>query len=82
MGWEVAPDGLYDVLKRVHKDYAPRRIFVTENGCAYATAPGPDGRVRDVERQRYLWTHFDAARRAIADGVPLAGFYIWSFMDN
>jgi beta-glucosidase len=82
MGWEVAPNGLYDVLKRVHKDYAPRKIFVTENGCAYATAPDPDGRVRDVERQRYLWTHFDAARRAIEDGVPLAGFYIWSFMDN
>jgi beta-glucosidase len=82
MGWEVAPDGLYNILRRVHKDYAPRKIFVTENGCAYATPPDADARVNDVERQRYLWAHFDAAHRAIADGVPLAGFYIWSFMDN
>ncbi len=82
MGWEVYPDGLFDTLRRVHKDYAPRQIYVTENGAAYASAPDGDGRIRDVERQRYLWTHFEAVHRAIAEGVPVAGFYVWSLLDN
>jgi beta-glucosidase len=82
MGWEVAPDGLLTILRRVHRDYAPARLYVTENGAAYDTAPDPAGRVRDVERQRYLWTHLEAAHQAIADGIPLAGFYFWSLLDN
>jgi beta-glucosidase len=82
MGWEVHAPGLHAILKRVHAEYAPPRLYVTENGAAYATGPDAAGRVRDVERQRYLWTHFEAVHQAIADGIPLAGFYIWSLMDN
>jgi len=82
MGWEVYPDGLHDILTRVHREYGPRALYVTENGAAYATGPDSEGRIRDVERQRYLWTHFEAVQRAIADGVPVGGFYIWSLMDN
>jgi beta-glucosidase len=82
MGWEVAPDGLLTILRRVHADYAPPRIYITENGAAYGTAPDEQGRVRDVSRQRYLWTHFAAAHAAIAEGIPLAGYYLWSLLDN
>ncbi len=82
MGWEVAPDGLLAILRRVHVEYAPARLYVTENGAAYGNAPDASGRVRDVPRQKYLWTHFDAAHAAIAEGVPLAGFYLWSLLDN
>lgn len=82
MGWEVAPDGLLALLRRVHADYAPARLYITENGAAYGTAPDDDGRVRDVARQRYLWTHFAAAHQAIAEGIPLAGYYLWSLLDN
>jgi beta-glucosidase len=81
-GWEVYPEGLYTLLRRVHREYAPKRIFVAENGASYPTAPDASGRVRDVERQRYLWTHFEAAHRAIEEGVPLEGFYVWSLLDN
>jgi beta-glucosidase len=82
MGWEVAPAGLLAILRRVHKDYRPRRMYVTENGAAYSTTPDEDGRIRDVERVRYLWTHFDAAHQAISEGIPLEGYYIWSLLDN
>ena len=82
MGWEVAPGGLLAILRRVHREYAPPRIFVTENGAAYDTAPDATGRVRDVERQRYLWTHLEAAHAAISEGIPLAGYYLWSLLDN
>jgi beta-glucosidase len=82
MGWEVHPGGLYEVLCRVHRDYAPRRMYITENGAAYDTAPGPDGKVRDEKRRAYLHGHLDAARSALAAGVPLRGYFLWSLLDN
>src|SRR5690606_40161199 len=42
MGWEVYPDGLYTLLKRVHSDYSPRAIYITENGAAFADQLTPD----------------------------------------
>jgi beta-glucosidase len=82
MGWEVHPDGLYQVLCRVHFDYAPARIYVTENGASWSDPPRPDGRVPDDRRIGFLREHLRAARRAIAAGVPLAGYFVWSLLDN
>jgi beta-glucosidase len=82
MGWEVYPQGLREVLARVHRDYAPASILVTENGAAYTDEPGASGQVEDVRRVEYLRSHLAAARQAIADGVPLTGYFAWSFMDN
>ncbi len=83
MGWEVYPDGLRDVLVRVTRDYAPRAIFVTENGAAFADpAPGADGTIADPRRVDYLRTHLAAALDAIAAGAPLAGYFCWSLLDN
>jgi beta-glucosidase len=82
MGWEVVPDGLCDLLRRVDREYGPRAIYVTENGCAYADVRGHDGHVEDPERQAYLAAYIDAAGRAIADGVPLRGYFTWSLLDN
>lgn len=81
MGWEVFPDGLQKILTRVHREYAPAKIYITENGAAYAD-PLDGGRVRDVRRKHYLARHFAAARQAMNDGVPLAGYFVWSLMDN
>jgi len=82
MGWEVHPQGLHETLVRVRDDYAPGRIHVTETGAAFADAPGAPERLADERRIEFLRSHIDAARRAVADGVPLGGFFVWSFMDN
>ncbi len=86
MGWEVYPDGLYELLKRLHSDYSPRAIYITENGAAYpdTVTTDPDGtkRVHDDRRVAYLQAHFEAAKRAVDEGVPLAGYFVWSLMDN
>lgn len=82
MGWEVYPEGLRDLLLHVHQTYKPRRIYITECGAAYPDTPLPDGSVHDPDRTRYLQLHFDATREAIAAGVPVDGFFVWSFMDN
>jgi beta-glucosidase len=81
-GWLVYPDGLYDALTRVHHDHSPPAIYVTENGAAFRDTVGDDGAVRDERRVTYLRDHFVAAHRAIADGVPLRGLFVWSLLDN
>jgi hypothetical protein len=82
MGWEVDPDGLYDVVKRVHDEYPTVPIFLTENGSAYDDVVGPDGQVDDPERLAYLRDHLGATARLIADGVDVRGYFAWSLMDN
>jgi beta-glucosidase len=82
MGWEVYPQGLYASLKRIHSEYAPHALYVTENGAAYDDVVTADGQVHDEARTAYLRDHFQAAAHAIADGVPLKGYFVWSLMDN
>ena len=82
MDWEVFPQGLTDLLVRLHKDYSPGTLYITENGCAYEDVLTPDGKVHDDKRVAYLKQHFAAAHRAMAQGVPLKGYFVWSLMDN
>ncbi len=82
MDWEVYPQGLEQLLVRLHEEYAPKAIYVTENGAAYNDEFSADGKVHDDGRKAYLEAHFEAAASAIAKGVPLRGYYVWSLMDN
>jgi beta-glucosidase len=82
MGWEIHPDGLDQLLNRVYFDYRPPKIFITENGASYSDAPDARGSVNDTRRIDYLRAHLAAAHRAIGAGVPLAGYFVWSLLDN
>lgn len=77
MGWEIHPEGLHHFLTWLATGPAAGLpIYVTENGMA-AEAPR-----EDFARIAYLDAHFAAARRAIAEGVPLKGYFVWSLLDN
>jgi beta-glucosidase len=76
MGWEVYPDGLRDTLLRVARDYAPRALYVTENGVAL-----PRG-LEDARRVAYLDAHLDAIGDARAGGAPVEGYFVWTLLDN
>ena len=82
MGWEIYPEGLTSILARVYFNYQPGKLYITENGASYSTPPDETGRVADELRIHYLRTHFAAAYRAIQMGVPLAGYFVWSLIDN
>jgi beta-glucosidase len=82
MEWEDYPEGLYQMLVRLQRDYAPRAIYIAENGAAEPDAVDADGRCHDPARVAYLAGHLDACARALADGVPLDAYLAWSFMDN
>ncbi|MFN8662584.1 MAG: GH1 family beta-glucosidase [Thermomicrobiales bacterium] len=80
-GREIYPQGLYDILIRVHQDYAPRKILVTENGAAFPDVL-TEGRVEDPAREAFLHDHILEVHRALQDGVPVAGYSVWSLLDN
>jgi beta-glucosidase len=82
MDWEVHPDGLRQVLARVNRDYSPKAVYITENGAAFPDVVDHEARVLDPERQHYLESHLDAAARAVLEGVPLKGYFVWALMDN
>jgi beta-glucosidase len=81
-GWEVYPEGLFNVLTWLHLEYQPHQMYITENGASWSDSPDENGRVRDTRRINYLRGHFAAAHRAIQIGVPLKGYFVWSLMDN
>jgi beta-glucosidase len=82
MRWAVDPAGLTETLRRVSDGYPPVPLYVTENGAAYVDVLGPDGTVDDPDRAAYLDGHLSACLDAIAAGVPLAGYFAWSLLDN
>jgi beta-glucosidase len=81
MGWEVYPNGLYELLMRLRDEYDPPPLYVTENGAAYADHRS-NGKVEDPKRISYVDGHLDAIARAIEDGVPVRGYFLWSLLDN
>jgi beta-glucosidase len=82
MGWEVYPAGLRTTLERVHREYAPPSIVISENGAAYPDTPAVDGSVSDPERVSYLASHIAAVADARDAGVPVDGYFVWSLLDN
>ncbi|MFD8151658.1 GH1 family beta-glucosidase [Streptomyces sp. NPDC059720] len=82
MDWEVHPDGLEQLLMRLHHEYAPASLLITENGSAYDDQVAEDGTVHDPDRVAYLERHLEAAASAVRRGAPLHGYFAWSLMDN
>ncbi len=81
MGWEVYPQGLTELLLRLHRDYPVPPLYVTENGGAFRDHP-EHGRVPDPERTDYIARHIAAVADAMGQGVPMAGYMVWSLLDN
>ncbi|HET7864231.1 MAG TPA: family 1 glycosylhydrolase, partial [Burkholderiaceae bacterium] len=78
----VAPQGLHDILTRLHADYDLKDIYVAENGAAFDDTLLPGPVVHDPERREYYAAHLEAAGRAMAGGVPLSAYMAWSLLDN
>jgi beta-glucosidase len=81
MGWNIAPDGLEELLVSLSQEFPDQPLMVTENGAAFPDEV-VDGAVHDVERTDYLNRHFTAAHRAMQRGVDLRGYQVWSLFDN
>lgn len=82
MNWEIAPQGIYDTIMQVHRDYGAPDIYVTENGAAFADEIIRDGVVQDDDRIDFFKGYIAACAKSINDGVKLKGYVAWSLLDN
>jgi beta-glucosidase len=81
-GQGVYPEGLYETLMWARKRYGNYPMYITENNAGGLDTLDVDGKCHDEYRIEYLRDHFKAARQAIAEGVDLRGYMIWTLMDN
>jgi beta-glucosidase len=83
MGWTVEPSSLTALLLRLKRDYGEVPLVITENGASYDDPP-LDGQtvIEDPQRVAYLRGHVEAVEHAVAGGVDVRGYYVWSLLDN
>jgi beta-glucosidase len=81
MGWEIYPAGLTELLVRLHQDYPVPPLHIHENGGAFKDQL-VQGKVHDADRTAYIAAHIAAVGDAMAQGVPMAGYMVWSLLDN
>lgn len=81
MGWEIYPQGLTELLLKLNEEYPLPPIYITENGMA-----NPDevthGVIPDMARIDYVRNHLAALFQAMAKGVNVQGYFLWSLLDN
>jgi beta-glucosidase len=78
----LMPQVIYWGLRLAHETYKVKAIYVTENGCGYDAEPVVNGEVVDLHRREFLRSYLRELQRAVSDGVPVKGYFVWSFMDN
>ncbi|MFT8337014.1 glycoside hydrolase family 1 protein [Schleiferilactobacillus harbinensis] len=79
-GWQIDPEGLRYVLN-ILADRYEKPLMIVENGLGVADEVGPDGRIHDTERMRYLVDHLKAVQEAITDGCDVLGYTWWGPID-
>ena len=82
MGWPIDAGGLTEILISLRDRYGDPELYVTENGACYDDPLASDGTVHDEDRIAYLREHLAAAGAALAAGVKLRGYFVWSLLDN
>jgi beta-glucosidase len=80
--WEVWPDGFYELVMRITREYNKPVLEITENGCSYLDGPDAHGRVPDPRRVEYLRGYISALGRAMKDGADVRAYHCWSLLDN
>ena len=78
----IGPEVLYWGPHHVAKLWNVKAIYITENGTSSSDIPTADGQVYDTDRIMYLRNYLSQLQRAVADGVPVKGYFLWSLMDN
>jgi beta-glucosidase len=78
----LAPQSIYWALRHCHSLYAPKNLYITENGAGYDEPAEARGEIADLHRRDYLRNHLLHVHRAVAEGIPCRGYFAWSFLDN
>ncbi len=78
----IGPEALYWAPRLVAEVWKVKEIYITENGASSTDAPAPDGHIYDTDRVMYLRNYLTQLHRAVSEGVPVKGYFLWSLLDN
>lgn len=80
----LTPDSTYWGIRHISETLKrpDLPIYITENGCAVEDELTPNGEVLDTDRILFLRQYLRSAHRAINEGYPLKGYFVWSLLDN
>jgi beta-glucosidase len=78
----VGPEAIYWAVRNSCDLWNPARLYITENGCSADDIPDAAGRVEDVDRVMYLRNYLTQLHRAVSEGYPVSGYFLWSLLDN
>lgn len=73
LGWEIYPEGMYLLLKELHRRFPDLEIEITENGLADQN---------DTQRIEFMRSHLQGVLRAMNEGVPVKSYCHWTLYDN
>ncbi len=79
---KLCPQIIYWATRWASEIWKAKEVYVTENGCSSQDLPATDGEIYDTDRVMFLRNHFIAAHRAVSEGLPLKGYFVWSLLDN
>lgn len=82
MGWDISPSEFKELVGRLRKEYTNLPIYITENGAAFDDHVSEDNTVHDSDRQEYVEKHIQAVAELNEEGMDIAGYYLWSLLDN
>ncbi|MBV8832328.1 MAG: beta-glucosidase [Acidobacteriaceae bacterium] len=79
---DIGPEALYWAPRHAGEIWNVKEMYITENGCSSADVLTPDGHVYDSDRIMYLRNYLTKLHRAVTEGWPVRGYFLWSLLDN
>jgi len=79
---KLIPQAMYWGPRLIKSVYNVPSICITESGAGYDDVPDENGEILDLHRRQYVRQCLGELHRSIADGSPVEGYFLWSFMDN
>jgi beta-glucosidase len=78
----LGPEALYWSPRLAHELYGIKTLYITENGASSSDTIAPDGQIYDTDRTMFLRNYLTQLQRAVAEGIPVKGYFLWSLLDN
>jgi beta-glucosidase len=79
---KVGPEALYWSPTQARNLWNIKEIYITENGASSNDTINPQDEVLDTDRVMYLRNYLTHLQRAVSEGVPVKGYFLWSLLDN
>jgi beta-glucosidase len=79
---DIGPEAIYWAVRLVTEIWNPKALYITENGCSAEDQKDAAGGIEDTDRVMFLRNYLTQLHRAVSDGYPVKGYFLWSLMDN